>query len=110
MTVFYVTMHSIEENSFFCLVMEPLAMNLRNLIQEGDGGMYLAPRQCPWSSHGLEMHAFQHLLQALRMAAAVKLAAEPCFKADIRSAAHQLTLAMQFPCACGRLRGSHPRE
>ncbi|CAJ1340239.1 unnamed protein product [Effrenium voratum] len=30
------------ELSFFCIVMEPLAMNLRALLQEGEGGLYMA--------------------------------------------------------------------
>lgn len=30
------------EQSFYCIVMEPLAMSLRGLLQEGDGGLYVA--------------------------------------------------------------------
>eukprot|EP00435_Cladocopium_sp_Y103_P004304 s332_g1.t1 len=30
------------EENFYCIVMEPLAMSLRGLLQEGDGGLYVA--------------------------------------------------------------------
>ncbi|CAK9063323.1 Serine/threonine-protein kinase AFC2 [Durusdinium trenchii] len=30
------------DQDFYCIVMEPLAMSLRGLLQEGDGGMFLA--------------------------------------------------------------------
>ena len=30
------------DETFYCIVMEPLAMSLRGLLQEGDGGLYMA--------------------------------------------------------------------